>query len=162
MRELARGLLLQPIFTLLASPALQNLHLVCAAAALTLAMALGSQLFLLLMSRFFLCSCVHAGRGDRLTAESAFTACRDLSVACAAAWTLAGVIGSQLSDEEGVISVEGRDVTVSQYIDGTYGFSKDRVWYSALVLVGFCIAFWFVVAGESHLQPNSSLRACVR
>ncbi len=58
------------------------------------------------------------------------------------------MIGSQLSDEEGIISVQGQDVTVSQYIDGTYGFSKDRVWYSALILVGFCIAFWFVVAGE--------------
>lgn len=39
-------------------------------------------------------------------------------------------------------------MAVSQYIDDTYGFSKDRVWYSALILVGFCIAFWFVVAGE--------------
>ena len=65
----------------------------------------------------------------------------------AAAWTLAGVIGSQLSDDESVISVEGQDMTVSQYIDSTYGFSQDRVWYSALILVGFCIAFWFVVAG---------------
>ena len=71
---------------------------------------------------------------------------------CAAAWTLAGVIGSQLSDEESIINVEGQDVTVAQYIDSTYGFSKDRVWYSALILVGFCIAFWFVVAGER--QPS--------
>ena len=62
------------------------------------------------------------------------------------------MIGSQLSDEETIISVEGQDVTVAQYIDSTYGFSEDRVWYSALILVGFCIAFWFVVAGKS--QPS--------
>lgn len=57
------------------------------------------------------------------------------------------MIGSQLNDEQTVITVEGVDMTVSQYIEGTFGFSQERVWYSALVLVGFCIAFWFVVAG---------------
>ncbi|CAK0753548.1 hypothetical protein CVIRNUC_002229 [Coccomyxa viridis] len=64
-----------------------------------------------------------------------------------AAWTLNGVIGSQLNDEQTVISVEGQDMTVSQYIEGTFGFTEASVWYSALVLVAFCIAFWFVVAG---------------
>ena len=68
---------------------------------------------------------------------------------CAAAWTLNGVIGSQLNDEQTVISVEGQDMTVSQYIEGTFGFTEASVWYSALVLVAFCIAFWFVVAGEA-------------
>lgn len=102
-----------------------------------------------------------AGRGNRQPAGLASPAYHESGVLCAAAWTLAGVIGSQLSDEESIISVEGRDVAVSQYIDNTYGFSKDRVWYSALILVGFCIAFWFVVAGEyplsAALNPSTAL-----
>ena len=57
------------------------------------------------------------------------------------------MIGSQLSDVQTTINVEGQDMTVSDYIDSTYGFTQASIWYSALVLVGFCIGFWFVVAG---------------
>ena len=82
---------------------------------------------------------------------------------CAAAWTLNGVIGSQLNDEQTVISVEGQDMTVSQYIEGTFGFTEASVWYSALVLVAFCITFWFVVAGEpADLPPTPSFLGCCR
>ena len=82
---------------------------------------------------------------------------------CAAAWTLNGVIGSQLNDEQTVISVEGQDMTVSQYIEGTFGFTEASVWYSALVLVAFCIAFWFVVAGvHADLSPTPSFHGSCR
>ena len=82
---------------------------------------------------------------------------------CAAAWTLNGVIGSQLNDEQTVISVEGQEMTVSQYIEGTFGFTEASVWYSALVLVAFCIAFWFVVAGErAGLPPAPSVLGTCR
>ena len=85
-----------------------------------------------------------------------------MAVLCAAAWTLNGVIGSQLNDEQTVISVEGQDMTVSQYIEGTFGFTDASVGYSAWVLVAFCIAFWFVVAGEPAdlLCVPSSLGSC--
>ena len=53
----------------------------------------------------------------------------DTAVLCAAAWTLNGVIGSQLSDVQTVIDVHGQDMTVSQYIDGTFGFTQDSIWY---------------------------------
>ncbi|KAK9906410.1 hypothetical protein WJX75_001426 [Coccomyxa subellipsoidea] len=63
------------------------------------------------------------------------------------AWTLSGVIGSQLGDVQDMITVEGQTLTVQKYIDDSYGFSKDALWYTVLILLGFSIAFWFVVAG---------------
>ncbi|CAL8462536.1 g2069 [Coccomyxa elongata] len=63
------------------------------------------------------------------------------------AWTLSGVIGSQLGDVEDIINVQGQNIPVNQYVSETYGFDKDSLWYTVLVLLGFSIVFWFVVAG---------------
>lgn len=63
------------------------------------------------------------------------------------AWTLSGVIGSQLGDVEDIINVQGQNIPVNQYISETYGFDKDSLWYTVVVLLGFSIVFWFVVAG---------------
>ena len=74
------------------------------------------------------------------------------------AWTLSGVIGSQLGDVQDMITVEGQTLTVQKYIDDSYGFSKDALWYTVLILLGFSIAFWFVVAGkETMLAPLTCL-----
>lgn len=74
------------------------------------------------------------------------------------AWTLSGVIGSQLGDVQDMITVEGQILTVQKYIDDSYGFSKDALWYTVLILLGFSIAFWFVVAGkETMLAPLTCL-----
>ena len=73
---------------------------------------------------------------------------------CAAvAWTLSGVIGSQLGDVQDVIEVNGQKLTVQQYIQDTYDFSKESLWYTVLILLGFSIAFWFVVAGKDLFAP---------
>ena len=72
------------------------------------------------------------------------------------------MIGSQLSDVQSTINVEGQDMTVSDYIDSTYGFTQASIWYSALVLVGFCIGFWFVVAGAlGFCTPLSPELTCL-
>lgn len=63
------------------------------------------------------------------------------------AWTLSGVIGSQLGDVEDIINVQGQNIPVNQYVSETYGFDKDSLWYTVVVLLGFSIVFWFVVAG---------------
>ena len=63
-------------------------------------------------------------------------------------WTLHGTIGSQLGDVQSMISVEGQTMTVADYIGGVYGFRYDSLWYCAVVLLGFCIVFWLVIASE--------------
>lgn len=136
------------------------------------------------------------------------------------AWTLQGVIGSQLGDVTSTIVVEGQTMTVRDYIQvccflvghgrairvrdgyivavhwswgnpsgvvsiardygqehrggqrgtvglyrgfltmrahvvqGTYAFEYDGLWYCVIVLLGFCIVFWLVVAGESCLSSS--------
>jgi hypothetical protein len=76
----------------------------------------------------------------------------------AVAWTLYGVIGSQLGDVNNVIEVEGQATTVQAYISDTYGFRQDGLWYCVIILLGFSVAFWFVVAGESVLSLPSPLQ----
>ena len=68
------------------------------------------------------------------------------------AWTLSGVIGSQLGDVQDIINVQGQNIPVNQYVSETYGFDKDSLWYTVLVLLGFSIVFWFVVAGGLSTQ----------
>lgn len=65
------------------------------------------------------------------------------------AWTLYGIIGSQLGDVQDVITVEGQQITVQQYLEDTYGFAQSGLWYTVIILLGFSITFWFVVAGEA-------------
>ena len=68
-------------------------------------------------------------------------------------WTLRGTIGSQLGDVQTPIVVEGQTMTVAEYIGGTYGFEYDSLWYCIVVLIGFCVLFWLVIA--SACRPSS-------
>jgi hypothetical protein len=80
-------------------------------------------------------------------------------------WTLYGTIGSQLGDVDSLISVEGQIMTVAEYIGGVYGWRHEGLWIAIVVLLGFCVLFWLVVAGA--LQPlflflSTTLSACNR
>ncbi|XP_074289923.1 ABC transporter G family member 31 isoform X2 [Silene latifolia] len=57
------------------------------------------------------------------------------------AWTLRGLITSQLGDVESMLNEEGFKGTVKQYLDVYYGFGPGMIGLSALVLIGFCVLF---------------------
>ena len=42
-----------------------------------------------------------------------------------------------------------RDATeFTSLLQGTYAFEYDGLWYCVIILLGFCIIFWLVVAGK--------------
>ncbi|KAF8113532.1 hypothetical protein N665_0049s0047 [Sinapis alba] len=61
---------------------------------------------------------------------------------CPVAWTLQGVILSQLGDVESVIKEPMFHGTVKQFIEQYFGFKPDMIGVSAAVLVGFCALFF--------------------
>ena len=75
-------------------------------------------------------------------------------------WTLYGTIGSQLGDVGSMITVEGQTMTVAEYIGGVYGWRHDGLWIAIVVLLGFCVLFWLVIAG-TPLQPFLCSPYCV-
>jgi len=63
------------------------------------------------------------------------------------AWTLYGLIVSQLGDVQTVINAPGfSGQTVEQYLNSYFGFKHSMVGVCAVVLVGFAAAFWLVFA----------------
>ncbi|XP_072954744.1 ABC transporter G family member 51 [Typha angustifolia] len=65
---------------------------------------------------------------------------------CPVAWTLRGIITSQLGDVETRLVGPGFDGTVKQYLDIYLGFESGMTGISAVVLVGFCLLFFCVYA----------------
>ncbi|CAM6100115.1 unnamed protein product [Calypogeia fissa] len=64
------------------------------------------------------------------------------------AWTLHGLIVSQLGDVQTQINASGYSSppTVEQWLRDYFGFHHDWLGYIALVLIGFVILFWLVFA----------------
>lgn len=63
------------------------------------------------------------------------------------AWTLYGLIVSQLGDVQTVINAPGfTGQTVEQYLNSYFGFEHSMVGVCAVILVGFAAAFWLVFA----------------
>ncbi|WCJ29208.1 ABC transporter G family member 31 [Euphorbia peplus] len=65
---------------------------------------------------------------------------------CPIAWTLRGVITSQLGDVEDIIEEAGFKGSVKEYLEVTFGFKQNMVGPSIGVLVGFCVLFFAVFA----------------
>ncbi|TMW95972.1 hypothetical protein EJD97_008115 [Solanum chilense] len=62
------------------------------------------------------------------------------------AWTLRGIISSQLGDVEEIITGPGFQGTVKEYLEVSLGFGPGWIGWSALILVGFCLLFFTVFA----------------
>nr|XP_043631485.1 pleiotropic drug resistance protein 2-like isoform X2 [Erigeron canadensis] len=63
------------------------------------------------------------------------------------AWTLYGLITSQLGQNESLVVIPGQDsVTVKEYIKDFFGFEYDFLGYVALAHVGWAVLFCFVFA----------------
>ncbi|XP_021762575.1 ABC transporter G family member 31-like [Chenopodium quinoa] len=60
---------------------------------------------------------------------------------CPVAWTLRGLISSQLTDVETIIVTEGFKGLVKEYLDLHYGFNSEMIGISAVVLIGFSLLF---------------------
>ncbi|KAL3530879.1 hypothetical protein ACH5RR_010201 [Cinchona calisaya] len=65
---------------------------------------------------------------------------------CPIAWTLRGIISSQLGDVETKIIGPGFEGSVKEYIDVTFGYGPGMIGVSVAVLVGFSILFFGVFA----------------
>ncbi|KAK9998376.1 hypothetical protein SO802_017979 [Lithocarpus litseifolius] len=65
---------------------------------------------------------------------------------CPIAWTLRGIISSQLGDVETKIVGDGFEGTVKEYLDYFLGFGPGMVGVSVAVLIGFCLLFYMVFA----------------
>ncbi|CAI0399920.1 unnamed protein product [Linum tenue] len=65
---------------------------------------------------------------------------------CPTAWTLQGIISSQLGDVETMVQGPGFRVPVKEYLKANYGYSTNMVGLSAVVLVCFCLLFFSVFA----------------
>nr|DAD26713.1 TPA_asm: hypothetical protein HUJ06_028181 [Nelumbo nucifera] len=65
---------------------------------------------------------------------------------CPVAWTLRGVITSQLGDVETHIKDSGFEGSVKDYLEIALGYKSGMVGTSVVVLIGFCIFFFFVYA----------------
>lgn len=65
---------------------------------------------------------------------------------CPVAWTLRGIISSQLGDVEEIITGPGFEGTVKEYLEIQLGFGPGWIGWSALVLIGFCLLFFTVFA----------------
>ncbi|XP_060175555.1 ABC transporter G family member 31 [Lycium barbarum] len=62
------------------------------------------------------------------------------------AWTLRGIISSQLGDVEEIISGPGFEGTVKQYLEVSLGFGPGWIGWSAVILVAFSLLFFGVFA----------------
>uniref|UniRef100_A0A803LXC5 ABC transporter domain-containing protein n=1 Tax=Chenopodium quinoa TaxID=63459 RepID=A0A803LXC5_CHEQI len=60
---------------------------------------------------------------------------------CPVAWTLRGLISSQLADVETIVITEGFKGSVKDYLDLHYGFNSEMIGISAVVLIGFSLLF---------------------
>nr|DAD28487.1 TPA_asm: hypothetical protein HUJ06_029955 [Nelumbo nucifera] len=65
---------------------------------------------------------------------------------CPVAWTLRGIISSQLGDVETYIVGSGFEGSVKDYLEVSLGYSSGMIGVSAAVLIGFCIFFFLVYA----------------
>uniref|UniRef100_A0A803PVF3 ABC transporter domain-containing protein n=2 Tax=Cannabis sativa TaxID=3483 RepID=A0A803PVF3_CANSA len=65
---------------------------------------------------------------------------------CPVAWTLKGIISSQLGDVETRIVGPGFDGTVKEYLEVSLGYGPGMIGVSAIVLIGFSILFFTVFA----------------
>ena len=65
---------------------------------------------------------------------------------CPVAWTLKGIISSQLGDVETMIVEPTFEGTVKQYIHTVLGIDPGMMGISVAVLIGFCILFFSIFA----------------
>ncbi|KAF3968871.1 hypothetical protein CMV_007280 [Castanea mollissima] len=65
---------------------------------------------------------------------------------CPVAWTLRGIISSQLGDVETKIVGDGFEGTVKEYLDFYLGYGPGMVGVSVAILIGFCLLFFLVFA----------------
>ncbi|KAK3206522.1 hypothetical protein Dsin_020568 [Dipteronia sinensis] len=65
---------------------------------------------------------------------------------CPVAWTLRGVITSQLGDVDIMIAQAGFKGTVKEYLDVNLGYGPGMIGVSAGVLVAFCVFFFGIFA----------------
>ncbi|XP_062085164.1 ABC transporter G family member 31 [Humulus lupulus] len=65
---------------------------------------------------------------------------------CPVAWTLKGIISSQLGDVETRIVGPGFDGTVKEYLEVSLGYGPGMIGVSAAVLIGFSVLFFTVFA----------------
>lgn len=65
---------------------------------------------------------------------------------CPIAWTLRGIVTSQLGDVETKIVGPGFEGTVKEYLEVSLGYGPGMIGVSAAVLVGFNILFFLVFA----------------
>lgn len=65
---------------------------------------------------------------------------------CPIAWTLRGIVTSQLGDVETVLVGPGYEGTVKDYLDSSLGYRSDMLGVSAVVLIGFSVLFFSVFA----------------
>ncbi|KAI4355693.1 hypothetical protein L6164_004441 [Bauhinia variegata] len=67
--------------------------------------------------------------------------------ACPVAWTLYGLVASQFADiETHLVSDDGRNETVKQFVDRYFGFEHDFIGVVAVVVAGFAVLFAFIFA----------------
>ncbi|KAM3362775.1 hypothetical protein P3S68_017629 [Capsicum galapagoense] len=67
------------------------------------------------------------------------------------AWTLRGIISSQLGDVETRITGPGFNGTVKEYLEVSLGFGPGKIWWSAVILAGFGLLFFSVFAASVKL-----------
>ncbi|XP_021716119.1 ABC transporter G family member 31-like [Chenopodium quinoa] len=60
---------------------------------------------------------------------------------CPVAWTLRGIISSQLGDVETIIVGDGFQGSIKEYLDVHYGYGPGMIGVSAVVLLGFTLLF---------------------
>ncbi|KAK4855942.1 hypothetical protein QYF36_012542 [Acer negundo] len=65
---------------------------------------------------------------------------------CPVAWTMQGVITSQLGDVETIIEQPGFKGSVKEYLDVNFGYVPGMIGVSAAVLVSFCVFFFSIFA----------------
>lgn len=65
---------------------------------------------------------------------------------CPIAWTLRGIITSQLGDVETIVRGPSFEGSVKDFIKAYYGFESGMVGVSVAVLVGFNLLFFVVFA----------------
>ncbi|XP_022752647.1 ABC transporter G family member 31 isoform X2 [Durio zibethinus] len=65
---------------------------------------------------------------------------------CPVAWTLKGIISSQLGDVETMIVEPTFQGTVKEYINTVFGIDPGMMGVSAAVLIGFCLFFFSIFA----------------
>lgn len=65
---------------------------------------------------------------------------------CPVAWTLQGIITSQLGDVETEIVEPEFQGTVKEYVEVSLGYGPGMTGVSAAVLIGFCILFFTIFA----------------